>query len=77
MQNVLNGVSMAVGVMEKALYLSYTRPNSAVEKAAGVTSKFTESGVALIASSGCRCGRRDHQDAVDDENVTLRVTDVE
>jgi hypothetical protein len=25
MQNVLNGVSMAVGVMEKALYSSYTR----------------------------------------------------
>jgi hypothetical protein len=24
MQNVLNGVSMAVGVMEKALYPSYT-----------------------------------------------------
>jgi hypothetical protein len=25
MQNVLNGVSMTVGVMEKALYSSYTR----------------------------------------------------
>jgi hypothetical protein len=25
MQNVLNGVSMAVGVMETALYSSYTR----------------------------------------------------
>jgi hypothetical protein len=25
MQNALNGVSMAVGVMEKALYSSYTR----------------------------------------------------
>jgi hypothetical protein len=26
MQNVLNGVSMAVGVMEMALYSSYTPP---------------------------------------------------
>jgi hypothetical protein len=28
MQNVLNGFSMAVGVMEKALYSSYTRRGS-------------------------------------------------